>query len=127
MSFFPRSFSVRVLLWFEWNASCFLFFQRDSIQAISSFSIRNHLPMRLRNQMMDHLRLKYRTESLQQEKTMAKLPKRIRSNVAQHLFLPVIEKVYLFQGTSYDFLLQLVYHLSILLRTFPKLFVLSKE
>eukprot|EP00250_Pteridium_aquilinum_P005669 c15728_g2_i1 orf=1-687(-) len=81
---------------------------RDSVQAVSSFAIRNHLPPRLRDQMMDHMRLKYRTENLHQEETMAILPKAIRSSVSQHLFLETVEKVYLFQGTSYDFMLQLV-------------------
>lgn len=81
---------------------------RDSVQAVSSFALRNRLPLRLRDQMMDHMRLKYRTENLQQEETMAILPKAIRSNVSQHLFLSTVEKVYLFQSTSYDFMLQLV-------------------
>ena len=58
--------------------------------------------------MMDHMRLKFRTENLQQEEIMSILPKAIRCSVAQHLFLQTVEKVYLFQGTSYDFLLQLV-------------------
>ncbi|KAH7440648.1 hypothetical protein KP509_03G003800 [Ceratopteris richardii] len=81
---------------------------RDSVQAVSSFAIRNRLPFRLRDQMMDHIRLRYRTENLHQEETLSILPKAIRSSVAQHLFLPRVEKVYLFQGCSYDFMLQLV-------------------
>lgn len=81
---------------------------RDTVQAVSSFATRNHLPPRLRDQMMDHMRLKFKTENLQQEETMAILPKAIRSNISQFLFQSTVEKVYLFQGTSYDFLLQLV-------------------
>ncbi|KAH7420816.1 hypothetical protein KP509_13G024300 [Ceratopteris richardii] len=81
---------------------------RDSVQAVSSFAIRNRLPFRLRDQMLDHIRLQYRTENLHQEETLALLPKAIRSSLAQHLFLPRVEKVYLFQGCSYDFMLQLV-------------------
>ncbi|KAI5054076.1 hypothetical protein GOP47_0031031, partial [Adiantum capillus-veneris] len=81
---------------------------RDSVQAVSNFAIRNHLPLRLRDQMMDHMRLKLRTENLQQEEAMAVLPKAIRSSVSQHLFLHTIERAYLFRGTSYDFMLQLV-------------------
>lgn len=81
---------------------------RDSVQAVSSFAIRNRLPLRLRDQMLDHMRLKYRTENFQQEETMTVLPKAIRSSVSQHLFLTTVEKVYLFQGCSYDFMLQLV-------------------
>ncbi|KAI5072260.1 hypothetical protein GOP47_0012946 [Adiantum capillus-veneris] len=81
---------------------------RDSVQAVSSFAVRNRLPLRLRDQMLDHMRLKYRTDNFQQEETMAVLPKAIRSSVSQHLFLATIEKVYLFEGCSYDFMLQLV-------------------
>ena len=58
--------------------------------------------------MMDHMRLKFRTENLQQDEVLSVLPKAIRSSVAQHLFLQIVEKVYLFKGTSYDFMLQLV-------------------
>ncbi|MCO5565167.1 hypothetical protein L7F22_018840 [Adiantum nelumboides] len=81
---------------------------RDSVQAVSNFAIRNRLPVRLRDQMLDHMRVKYRTENFQQEEAMAVLPKAIRSSVSQHLFLQTVEKVYLFQGCSYDFMLQLV-------------------
>ena len=61
---------------------------------------------------MDHMRLKFRTENLQQEQTMSVLPKAIRSSIAQHLFLRTVENVYLFEGSSYDFMLQLVQRLS---------------
>ncbi|MCO5570991.1 hypothetical protein L7F22_024722 [Adiantum nelumboides] len=81
---------------------------RDSVQAVSCFAYRNHLPQRLHDQMMDHMRLKFRTENLQQEETMSVLPKAIRSSVAQHLFRDTVDKAYLFRGTSYDFMLQLV-------------------
>ena len=54
------------------------------------------------------MQLKFKTESLQHQGTMASLPKAIRSSIAQHLFLETLEKVYLFQGTSYNFLTQLV-------------------
>ncbi|WP_145984871.1 cyclic nucleotide-binding domain-containing protein, partial [Klebsiella pneumoniae] len=36
------------------------------------------------------------------------LPKALRSNIAQHLFLPVVQKVPLFIGVSQNFLFQLV-------------------
>ncbi|KAH7425341.1 hypothetical protein KP509_11G050100 [Ceratopteris richardii] len=81
---------------------------RDSVQAVSSFAFRNRLPARLHEQMMDHMRLKFQTENLQQEESMSVLPKAIRSSVAQHLFRETVEKAYLFEGTSYDFMLQLV-------------------
>ncbi|KAH7437263.1 hypothetical protein KP509_05G062800 [Ceratopteris richardii] len=81
---------------------------RDSVRCISNFSIRNHLPSRLRDKMMDHMRFKLKTENLQQEETMGVLPKAIRTSVSQHLFLPALNKAYLFHGTSYDFMLQLL-------------------
>ncbi len=82
--------------------------QRDIVQALTEFSNRNHLPYKLQEQMIAHMQLKFKTESLQHQGTMASLPKAIRSSIAQHLFLETLEKVYLFQGTSYNFLTQLV-------------------
>lgn len=82
--------------------------QGDSVQALTDFAIRNQLPARLHEQMLAHMQLKFKTDSLQQQGTMAILPKAIRSSLAQHLFLKTVEKVYLFQGTSYNFLTQLV-------------------
>lgn len=58
--------------------------------------------------MLTHMQLKFKTDSFQQQGTMASLPKAIRSSIAQHLFLETVEKVYLFRGTSYNFLTQLV-------------------
>ncbi|KAG0600693.1 hypothetical protein M758_11G053600 [Ceratodon purpureus] len=81
---------------------------RDSVQAVTDFAHRNQLPARLHEQMLAHMQLKFKTDSLQQQGTMAILPKAIRSSLAQHLFLKTVEKVYLFQGTSYNFLTQLV-------------------
>ncbi|TQD90503.1 hypothetical protein C1H46_023941 [Malus baccata] len=72
---------------------------RDTIQAASSFAQRNQLPVRLQDQMVAHLCLKFRTDSegLQQQETLDSLPKAIRSN-----------QVYLFHGVSNDLLFQLV-------------------
>eukprot|EP00250_Pteridium_aquilinum_P002207 c12399_g1_i1 orf=308-2905(-) len=81
---------------------------RDTVQAISNFAERHQLPQRLHEQMLDHMRLKFKTASLKHEQILPELPKAIRSSVAHHLFLEIVEKVYLFKGTSYDFLLQLV-------------------
>jgi hypothetical protein len=58
--------------------------------------------------MLAHMRLKFRTESLEQHETLASLPKALRAAISQHLFLPTVQQVYLFQGTSYNFLCQLV-------------------
>lgn len=85
-------------------------FQRDTIQAASSFAHRNHLPVRLQDQMLAHLSLKYRTDSegLHQQETIDTLPKAIRSSIANYLFYSLVDKVYLFRGVSNDLLFQLV-------------------
>lgn len=68
--------------------------------------------------MLDHMRLKFKTESLKHEEILPKLPKAIRSTIAQELFSVILEGVYLFKGTSYDFLLQLVYYLNVMFLPF---------
>lgn len=82
--------------------------QRDSVQAVINFAKRNRLPLQMQEQMLAHMRLKFRTESLEQHETLASLPKALRAAISQHLFLPTVQQVYLFQGTSYNFLCQLV-------------------
>ncbi|PNT72497.1 hypothetical protein BRADI_2g45170v3 [Brachypodium distachyon] len=83
---------------------------RDTIQAATSFALRNQLPTRLQDQMISHLSLKFRTDSegLQQQETLDALPKAIRSSIAQYLFLTLVQKVYLFDGVSNDLIFQLV-------------------
>ncbi|KAB1204576.1 Potassium channel AKT1 [Morella rubra] len=83
---------------------------RDTIQAASSFAQRNHLPLRLQEQMLDNLCLKYRTDSegLQQQEILDSLPKAIRSSISHFLFYSLVDKVYLFRGVSNDLLFQLV-------------------
>ncbi|GMQ03197.1 hypothetical protein CsSME_00049086 [Camellia sinensis var. sinensis] len=83
---------------------------RDTIQAASSFAQRNQLPVRLQDQMLAHLCLRYRTDSegLQQQETLEALPKAIRSSISHFLFYSVVDKVYLFRGVSNDLLFQLV-------------------
>ncbi|KAF5482122.1 hypothetical protein F2P56_002714 [Juglans regia] len=83
---------------------------RDTIQSASSFAQRNRLPVRLQDQMLSHLRLKFRTDSegLQQQETLDSLPKAIRSSISHYLFYSLVDKVYLFQGVSNDLLFQLV-------------------
>ena len=84
--------------------------QRDTIQAASSFALRNHLPVRLQDQMLAHLCLKFRTDSegLQQQETLESLPKAIRSSISHFLFYNLVDSVYLFRGVSNDLLFQLV-------------------
>ncbi|MQM06528.1 hypothetical protein Taro_039352 [Colocasia esculenta] len=83
---------------------------RDTIQAASGFAQRNQLPVRLQDQMLAHLCLKFRTDSegLQQQETMDALPKAIRSSISHFLFYSMVDKVYLFRGVSNDLLFQLV-------------------
>lgn len=80
---------------------------RDTIRAASEFATRNQLPPHIQDQMLSHLCLKFKTEGLKQQKTLNGLPKAIRSSIAYRLFYPIVEKVYLFQGVSHDFLFQL--------------------
>nr|AKR53708.1 KAT1-type channel [Ammopiptanthus mongolicus] len=81
---------------------------RDTVRTASEFASRNHLPHHIRNQMLSHICLRFKTEGLKQQETINDLPKAIRSSIAHHLFFPVVQKVYLFQGVSHDFLFQLV-------------------
>ncbi|KNA06432.1 hypothetical protein SOVF_181220 [Spinacia oleracea] len=83
---------------------------RDKIQAASNFSQRNRLPVRLQDQMISHLCLKYRADSegLQQQEVLESLPKAIKSSVSHYLFYSLLDKVYLFRGVSNDLLFQLV-------------------
>ncbi|XP_047325307.1 potassium channel AKT1-like [Impatiens glandulifera] len=83
---------------------------RDTIQAASSFAQRNQLPNNLQEQMLSHLCLRFKADSegLQQQEIIDALPKAIQSSISRHLFYPVVEKVYLFNGVSNDLLCQLV-------------------
>jgi len=82
--------------------------QRDTIHAASQFAARNQLPKHIRDEMLAHICLRYKTEGLKQKETLDSLPKGMRSSIAHHLFFPIIEKVYLFRGVSFICMLQLV-------------------
>ncbi|CAA0842083.1 Potassium channel AKT1 [Striga hermonthica] len=83
---------------------------RDTVQAATSFAVRNKLPAGLQEQMLSHLCLKFRTDSegLQQQEILDSLPKAIRSSISHFLFYSLVDKVYLFRGVSNDLLFQLV-------------------
>ncbi|KAL2897783.1 Potassium channel AKT1 [Bienertia sinuspersici] len=83
---------------------------RDKLQAASSFGQRNKLPVRLQDQMIGHLCLKYRADSegLQQQEILESLPKAIKSSISHYLFYELLDKVYLFREVSNDLLFQLV-------------------
>jgi len=52
--------------------------------------------------------LRFKAESLNQQHLIDQLPKSIYKSICQHLFLPSVEKVYLFKGVSREILLLLV-------------------
>ncbi|XVF34405.1 hypothetical protein REPUB_Repub18cG0056200 [Reevesia pubescens] len=83
---------------------------RENIQAASNFGQRNQLPVRLQDQMLAHLSLRYRTDSegVQQQEIIDSLPKAIRSSISHFLFYSAVDQVYLFRGVSNDLLFQLV-------------------
>lgn len=84
--------------------------QRNSIRAASCFVGRNHLPLRLKQQILAYMCLKFRAESLNQQQLMDQLPKSICKSICEYLFLPVVKDVYLFKGVSKEVLLCLVTH-----------------
>eukprot|EP01018_Ginkgo_biloba_P032970 Gb_29961 [translate_table: standard] len=81
---------------------------RVKVEDATNFAVQNSLPQRLQDQMLAHICMKFRTDKLQNMEMMEDLPKAIRSSVTQYLFFPTVEKVYLFQSVSYDFLQQLL-------------------
>ncbi|KAK9706953.1 hypothetical protein RND81_07G163100 [Saponaria officinalis] len=81
---------------------------RDTVRACTEFGARNQLPPRIQDQLLSHICLKFKTEGMKQQETLNELPRALRSNIAQHLFLPIVQKVQLFNGVSQNFLYQLV-------------------
>nr|XP_043639881.1 potassium channel AKT2/3-like [Erigeron canadensis] len=81
---------------------------RNSIEAASSFVGRNRLPTRLREQILAYMCLRFKAESLNQQQLIEQLPKTICKSIRQHLFLPTVQRVYLFEGVSREILLLLV-------------------
>ncbi|KAK4769940.1 hypothetical protein SAY87_030472 [Trapa incisa] len=81
---------------------------RDTVKAASNFATWNQLPHHIQDQMLSYLCLKFKTDGLKQQETLNSLPKAIRASISHYLFLPIVQKAYLFQGVSHDFLLQLV-------------------
>lgn len=82
--------------------------QREAINQVLRYASKNRLPEGLKEQMLAHLQLKFKTVELQQEEVLGDLPKAIRSSIAQHLFHRTVEKTYLFKGVSEDLIVQLV-------------------
>nr|GLL38144.1 potassium channel KAT3-like isoform X1 [Ipomoea trifida] len=83
------------------------FTMRDGINNTLRYARKNRLPEGLKDQMLAHVTLKFKTAELQQQ-VLEDLPKAIRSAIAQHLFCSTLENTYLFKDVSEDFILQLV-------------------
>ncbi|KAK2446119.1 potassium channel KAT3 [Trifolium repens] len=90
------------------HSSVRTFAMRDAFNKVLQYASKNGLPQGLKDQMLAHTQLKFKTAELQQEEVLQDLPKAIRAGIAQHLFHDVVEKSYLFKGVSDDFISQLV-------------------
>ncbi|XP_047323786.1 potassium channel KAT3 [Impatiens glandulifera] len=84
------------------------FLMRDSINELLRYASKNHLPDVLKQQILAHMQLKFKTTELQQEQVLEELPKAIRSSISQHLFQTTVENSYLFKGVSEDLIIQMV-------------------
>ncbi|KAI5669390.1 hypothetical protein M9H77_19243 [Catharanthus roseus] len=84
------------------------FAMRDAIHEVLRYASKNRLPESLKEQILAHVTLKFKTAELQQEEVLEDMPKAIRSSIAQHLFRNTVENTYLFKGVSEDFIVQLV-------------------
>ncbi|KAM0973815.1 potassium channel KAT3-like [Malus sylvestris] len=83
-------------------------FMRDAINEIFRYASKNRLPEGLKEQMLAHMQLKFKTAELQQEEVLEDLPKAIRSSISHHLFRKTVEKTYLFKGVSEHLTVQLI-------------------
>ncbi|PSS01175.1 Potassium channel like [Actinidia chinensis var. chinensis] len=90
------------------HSSVRTFLMRDTINEILRYASKNRLPEGLKEQILAHMQLKFKTAELQQEEVLEDLPKAIRSGIAQHLFIGTVETAYLFKGVSDDLIIQLV-------------------
>ncbi|KAK4783529.1 hypothetical protein SAY86_007903 [Trapa natans] len=90
------------------HAAVRTFAMRDAINEILRYASKNRLPEGLKEQMLAHMQLKFKTAELQQEEVLQDLPKAIRTGIAQHLFRSTVENAYLFKDVSVDLLVQMV-------------------
>nr|GFB67884.1 potassium channel KAT3-like [Tanacetum cinerariifolium] len=81
---------------------------RDKVAAASEFAKRNRLPPQIKDQILSHICLDYKTEGLKQQDILNILPKAIRASISRHLFYPIVQNVQLFRGISHECLFQLV-------------------
>ncbi|KAF7806349.1 Potassium channel AKT1 [Senna tora] len=83
---------------------------RDTFQTALNFAQKNQLPAHLKDQMLEHICLEFRTnsEGLQQQESLDALPRTIRSTISYNLFYCLVNNVYLFDEVSHALLSQLV-------------------
>ncbi|KAF5810768.1 putative potassium channel, voltage-dependent, EAG/ELK/ERG, rmlC-like jelly roll [Helianthus annuus] len=81
---------------------------RDKVAAASEFAKRNQLPPQIKDQILSHICLDYKTQGLKHQDTLNCLPKAIRASISRHLFYPIVQNVHLFRGVSHECLFQLV-------------------
>ncbi|KAL5207740.1 hypothetical protein ABZP36_032175 [Zizania latifolia] len=72
------------------------------------FAARNQLPENIKQQVLSHFSLQFKTEGLNQQFMLDGLPKGILSSIAYSLFFPIIRRAYLFNGISDNFIDELV-------------------
>ena len=80
---------------------------KNAFNRILQYANKYRIPEGLKEQMLAHMQLKFKTAELQQE-VLQYLPKTIRSNIARHLFQNIVRTTYLFKGVSDDFIAQLI-------------------
>ncbi|XP_031259832.1 potassium channel SKOR-like isoform X2 [Pistacia vera] len=83
---------------------------RDKMADVIKYMNRNRLGRDIRDQIKGHLRLQYES-SYTEAAVLQDIPVSIRSKISQTLYLPYIEKVYLFKGCSSEFINQIVIRL----------------
>ncbi|XP_076897406.1 potassium channel KAT3-like [Bidens hawaiensis] len=81
---------------------------RDKVTAASEFAKRNQLPPQIKDQILSHICLDYKTRGFKHQDTLNCLPKAIRASISRHLFYPIVKNVHLFRGISHECLFQLV-------------------
>ncbi|KAM0898174.1 hypothetical protein ACQ4PT_022098 [Festuca glaucescens] len=84
------------------------FFMRDMVDRVASYGKTNRLPVWMREQMVEHVQLRFQMAELLQEEVLSELPKAVRSAIAQHLYKATVEGCYLFRGLSDNLVVQLV-------------------
>ena len=78
------------------------------VDRVARYGETNRLPEWMREQMVEHVQLRFQMAELLQEEVLSELPKAVRSAIAQRLYKAEVEGCYLFRGVSDNLLVQLV-------------------